>query len=141
MVADLCHTEATNRNNSVPDRAAFGINLISSIFPRSSPALLRTRLLSSAVVNHTFLLCMAHPFSYQRCNCLTSKERRLYAESSFGAPVGFFHHCCVIDAEKGDRWLHVALDSNFGSLTRYAATIGHDPQPAGTIIELIDSFT
>ena len=92
-------------------------------------------------ITELFLLCMAHPLRDQRCNCLTSKERRLYAELSFGAPVGFFHHCCVIDAEKGDRWLHVALDSNFGSLTRYAATIGHDPQPAGTIIELIDSFT
>src|SRR5215475_802576 len=56
----------------------------SSILPRFSPALLRTRALSSAVASHTFDLSMGHPFE-NGCNCPASNDLIEFAEkTTFG---------------------------------------------------------
>src|SRR5262245_59389282 len=57
------------------------------------------------------------------------------------SPVILLQDCSVVDTKESDCRHDVALHSNFGAFARHTAIAGEDPQPSGSIINLIDTLS
>jgi hypothetical protein len=72
---------------------------------------------------------------------LTENYLRLSPNSLlFPAAIGLFHDRGIVYAQKSDGRLDVAFDSHSGALAGNAANNCHNPQFAGSVINLIDTF-